>query len=117
LPGPLPLPFIENSYLFKRDTKQLFISLQEKYGDIYEVYLVEELGVSEMGITLNNNPKIWKFNRQLFIQAIQSQEFNKESIEWSNKIFQELEEYWNSLANNTNLSNNNLHEFTLNLIH
>ncbi|CAG8838183.1 17184_t:CDS:1, partial [Racocetra persica] len=36
--------------------------------------------------------------------------FNKESIEWSNKIFQELEEYWKSLANNINLSNNNLHK-------
>ncbi|KAF0368593.1 cytochrome P450 [Gigaspora margarita] len=38
LPGPLPLPFIGNTYLYKSDTKSLFTSLREKYGDIYEVY-------------------------------------------------------------------------------
>ena len=38
LTGPLPLPLIGNAYLYKSDTKSLFTSLREKYGDIYEVY-------------------------------------------------------------------------------
>ncbi|CAG8675242.1 13119_t:CDS:2 [Cetraspora pellucida] len=39
LPGPLPLPFIECSYVFTSDTRKLFTSLQQKYGDICEIYL------------------------------------------------------------------------------
>ncbi|CAG8694861.1 5069_t:CDS:2, partial [Racocetra persica] len=39
LPGPLPLPFIECSYLFTGNSKQLFTFLQQKYGDLCEFYL------------------------------------------------------------------------------
>ena len=39
LPGPLPLPFIECSYLYNGNTKQLFALLHEKYGDLCEFYL------------------------------------------------------------------------------
>ncbi|RIB30216.1 cytochrome P450 [Gigaspora rosea] len=39
LPGPIPLPFLECSYLLTGNSKQLFMSLQEKYGDICEFYL------------------------------------------------------------------------------
>ncbi|KAF0478256.1 cytochrome P450 [Gigaspora margarita] len=39
LPGPLPLPIIECAYCFRGDLKQLFISLNKKYGDIYEIQL------------------------------------------------------------------------------
>ncbi|KAF0532302.1 cytochrome P450 [Gigaspora margarita] len=138
LPGPLPLPFIECSYLFKSDVKQLFISLHEKYGDICEVYLgglrrisisrpeyvenmltpsstnttfmirwpysegSEEFGMSGRGLIFNHDIKSWRYNRQFFNQAIQSPSFNIEAVKWADKIFQELEGYWKSLAN-TNL--------------
>ncbi|CAG8678314.1 267_t:CDS:2, partial [Cetraspora pellucida] len=39
LPGPLPLPFIECSYMFMSDTKEQFALLQQKYGDFCEMYL------------------------------------------------------------------------------
>ncbi|CAG8581033.1 7792_t:CDS:2, partial [Racocetra persica] len=38
LPGPLPLPFIECSYLYTGDSKRLFTFLQQKYGDLCEFY-------------------------------------------------------------------------------
>ncbi|KAF0430582.1 cytochrome P450 [Gigaspora margarita] len=39
LPGPLPIPIIECAYCFRGDFKQLFVSLNKKYGDIYEIQL------------------------------------------------------------------------------
>ncbi|KAF0430585.1 cytochrome P450 [Gigaspora margarita] len=39
LPGPLPLPIIECAYCFRGDTKHLFVSLNKKYGDFYEIQL------------------------------------------------------------------------------
>lgn len=39
LPGPLPLPFIECSYMFTSNTRHLYLSLQKQYGDICEIYM------------------------------------------------------------------------------
>jgi hypothetical protein len=58
---------------------------------------LEELGVSGKGILINNNFKSWKYNRQFFTQAILSPKFTYEAIDWTNKIFEELEGYWNKL--------------------
>ncbi|KAF0480601.1 cytochrome P450 [Gigaspora margarita] len=152
LPGPLPLPFIECSYLFKSDAKQLFISLHEKYGDICEIYLgglrrisisrpeyienmlthsatdttfmirwpysegLEELGVAGRGLLFNHDIKSWRYNRQFFNKAIQSPSFNLEAIKWVDKIFQELEGYWESLANarsSSDISLDNKHKWSL----
>ncbi|RIB00300.1 cytochrome P450 [Gigaspora rosea] len=141
LPGPLPLPFIECSYLLTGNSKQLLMSLQKKYGDICEFYLtgsrrivisrpeyiekiltpsnkdttfmlrfpyfegLEELGVSGKGIISNHDIKSWKFNRQFFDNAVLKPSFNSEAVEWSNKLTQELENYWEYLGK-LNLSSN-----------
>ncbi|RGB33683.1 cytochrome P450, partial [Rhizophagus diaphanus] len=96
----------------------------EKYGDIYEIHLngrfiilcrakyikklltpstknshgLEELGVSGKGILINNNFKSWKYNRQFFAQAILSPKFTNEAIDWTNKLFNELEAYFDTLS-------------------
>ncbi|PKC73682.1 cytochrome P450 [Rhizophagus irregularis] len=58
---------------------------------------LEELGVQGKGILLNENFKSWKYNRQFFTQAILSPKFTNEAIDWTNRIFNELEGYWNKL--------------------
>ncbi|PKK77491.1 cytochrome P450 [Rhizophagus irregularis] len=58
---------------------------------------LEELGVGGKGILTNNDFKSWKYNRQFFAQAILSPKFTNEAIDWTNKLFNELEGYWNKL--------------------
>ncbi|CAB4393110.1 unnamed protein product [Rhizophagus irregularis] len=57
----------------------------------------EEFGTKGKGILFNNNFKSWVFNRQFFSQAILSLKFTDEAIDWINKLFDELESYWNKL--------------------
>uniref|UniRef100_A0A1D1YTQ1 Cytochrome P450 3A18 n=1 Tax=Anthurium amnicola TaxID=1678845 RepID=A0A1D1YTQ1_9ARAE len=56
-----------------------------------------ELGMSGKGIILNQNFKSWKYNRQFFSQAILSPKFTDEAIDSTNKLFIELENYWDKL--------------------
>jgi hypothetical protein len=58
---------------------------------------VEELGVKGKGIAINNDFKLWTFNRHFFDQAILSPKFTDEAIDWTNKLFNELESYWDNL--------------------
>ncbi|GBC01273.1 hypothetical protein RclHR1_04120003 [Rhizophagus clarus] len=58
---------------------------------------LEELGVQGKGLITNENYKSWKYNRQFFTQAILSPKFTNEAIYWTNKLFDELEVYWNKL--------------------
>ncbi|PKC65632.1 cytochrome P450 [Rhizophagus irregularis] len=58
---------------------------------------LEELGIEGKGILLNQDLKSWKYNRQFFSQAILSPKFTNEAIDWTNKLFNELEGYWNKL--------------------
>ncbi|CAB4395415.1 unnamed protein product [Rhizophagus irregularis] len=94
LPGPFPFPFIGNLiqfyWWFKGDFKVFYRFSYNNKG-------LEELGVSGKGILINNNFKSWKYNRQFFAQAILSTKFNNEAIYWTNKLFNELEGYWNKL--------------------
>jgi hypothetical protein len=57
----------------------------------------EELGIEGKGIIFNNNFKSWLFNRHFFNQAILSPKFTDEAIDWTNKVFNELEGYWDKL--------------------
>ncbi|GBC01274.1 hypothetical protein RclHR1_04120004 [Rhizophagus clarus] len=57
----------------------------------------DELGIGGKGLVLNNNFVSWKFNRQFFTQAILLPKFTNEAIDWTNKLFDELESYWNKL--------------------
>ncbi|PKY17697.1 cytochrome P450, partial [Rhizophagus irregularis] len=58
---------------------------------------LKELGIEGKGILLNQDLKSWKYNRQFFSQAILSPKFTNEAIDWTNKLFNELEGYWNKL--------------------
>ncbi|PKC09711.1 hypothetical protein RhiirA5_415300 [Rhizophagus irregularis] len=57
----------------------------------------EEFGTEGKGILFNNNFRSWIFNRQFFSQAILSPKFTDEAIDWTNKLFDELESYWDKL--------------------
>jgi hypothetical protein len=68
------------------------------YGIRFQIHkALEELGIAEKGIVINNNYKSWTFNRYFFNQAILSPKFTNEVIDWTNKLFNELEGYWNKL--------------------
>ncbi|GBB92030.1 hypothetical protein RclHR1_19550002 [Rhizophagus clarus] len=55
------------------------------------------LGIEGKGVLFNDNYKSWMFNRQFFSQAILSPKFTDEAIDWTNKLFNELESYWDRL--------------------
>ncbi|GBC07307.1 hypothetical protein RclHR1_07390001 [Rhizophagus clarus] len=57
----------------------------------------DELGIETKGLTLNNNFKSWTFNHHLFNQAILSPKFTDVVIDQTNKLFNELESYWDKL--------------------
>jgi hypothetical protein len=56
--------------------------------------VAEELGVKGKGVAINNDFKLWTFNRHFFNQAILSPKFTNEAIDWTSKLFNELESYW-----------------------
>src|SRR4051794_28489355 len=58
---------------------------------------LEDIGMKEKGIIFNSDLKSWRYNRQFFTQAILSPKFTHEAMEWTNKLFNELENYWNKL--------------------
>ncbi|GES74966.1 cytochrome P450 [Rhizophagus clarus] len=58
---------------------------------------LDELGMMGKGILANHNLKSWRYNRQFFTQAILAPKFSHEAIDWTNKLFNELEGYWNKL--------------------
>jgi cytochrome P450 len=56
-----------------------------------------ELGILGKGLFFNQDLKSWKHNRHFFTQAILSPKFSNEAIQWINKLFNELENYWDKL--------------------
>jgi cytochrome P450 len=58
---------------------------------------LDELELTGKGLLFNNNLKSWKYNRQFFSQAILSPKFTQEAIDCTNKLFNDLENYWNKL--------------------
>jgi cytochrome P450 len=57
----------------------------------------DELGIWGKGILLNQDYKTWRYNRHFFTQAILSPKFANEATHWINKLFNELEGYWDKL--------------------
>ncbi|EXX70431.1 hypothetical protein RirG_087510 [Rhizophagus irregularis DAOM 197198w] len=86
--------------LCRREYLENFLSLSEKNAHwmrFNNSIKPEEFGTKGKGILFNNNFKSWVFNRQFFSQAILSPKFTDEAIDWINKLFDELESYWNKL--------------------
>ncbi|GBB93515.1 hypothetical protein RclHR1_21860001 [Rhizophagus clarus] len=57
----------------------------------------QELEMMGKGIFLNQEVKSWRYNRHFFTQAMLSPKFGKEATQWTNKLFNELEGYWDKL--------------------
>ncbi|PKC04460.1 cytochrome P450 [Rhizophagus irregularis] len=125
-PFPFPFPFIGYFPWINKDAQKFYSNCYEKYGDIYELYgsirgsvrtivlcrreYLEDLlsesthGLKfpnrkglEWGLSLNDNFKTWMFNRHFFNQTILSPKFADEAIDCINKLFNELENYWDRL--------------------
>ncbi|CAG8440226.1 1525_t:CDS:2 [Acaulospora morrowiae] len=63
---------------------------------------LKDLGVYGRGLLLNNDVNSWKYNRQFLSQAILTSNFLKESVDCTQAIFNEMEEYWRvGLEDNT----------------
>ncbi|GES83738.1 cytochrome P450 [Rhizophagus clarus] len=56
-----------------------------------------ELGIMGKGVFLNQDYNSWKYNRHFFTQAVLSPKFSNEAIHLINKLFNELEGYWDKL--------------------
>ncbi|RIA87186.1 cytochrome P450 [Glomus cerebriforme] len=76
-------PSTKNPYIMKFSESEA-----ERYG---------EMGVIGNGILMNNDYKSWKYNRQFFSQALLSPKFTHKAIDWTNRLFNELESYWDKL--------------------
>jgi cytochrome P450 len=57
----------------------------------------QELGIWEKGIFHNQDFTSWKFNRNFFTQTTLSPKFPNEATHLVNKVFDELESYWDKL--------------------
>ncbi|CAG8489867.1 9211_t:CDS:2 [Acaulospora colombiana] len=55
---------------------------------------LKELGVFGKGLLLNHDINNWKFNRQFFVQSVSTLNFLKESVNCTQMVFNEMEEYW-----------------------
>ncbi|KAF0517053.1 cytochrome P450 [Gigaspora margarita] len=73
---------------------------------------LEELGFYGHGLAGNEVYKSWKYNRQFFTQALLVPKFMDNAVKFTNKLFDELSEYWQSLGKQ-NTSNNNNDNWTL----
>jgi hypothetical protein len=83
--------------LCRSEYLESFLSNSAYWIRLKETSVVEELGVKGKGVSINNNFKSWMFNRHFFNQAILSPKFANEAIDWTNKLFNELDGYWNKL--------------------
>ncbi|GBC04534.1 hypothetical protein RclHR1_05720007 [Rhizophagus clarus] len=59
-----------------------------------------EYGISDTGLSTNNEHKSWKYNRRFFSQAMMTPSFNDQAVEWTNELWNEMESYWNNLGEN-----------------
>lgn len=116
-PGPLRLPLLGNLLsLVGSDTQQVFQNLRKKYGDIYGIYVGNELGVVLNGydvicdallkrgstfahrpVSLTGKPEIvfangktWKDNRAYVMQAFRDLCFVNRGENLENAIVEEL---------------------------
>ncbi|GBC04537.1 hypothetical protein RclHR1_05720010 [Rhizophagus clarus] len=63
-----------------------------------------EYGINGTGIVNNTDLKSWKYNREFFTQAIMTPSFNHQAVECTNKLWDEMETYWNNLGENYELN-------------
>jgi cytochrome P450 len=63
-----------------------------------------EYGLDKSALGFNYiDHKTWKYNRQIFNQALMTPNFNNQAIEWTSEIWDKMESYWNKLGENHEL--------------
>src|SRR3954454_25282012 len=62
-----------------------------------------EYGINGLGIVNNIDHKFLRYNRQFFSQFMMSPTFNRQNIDWTNELWEEMESYWNNLGENKEL--------------
>ncbi|KAF0467604.1 cytochrome P450 [Gigaspora margarita] len=67
---------------------------------------IDEMGFYGRGIIFNNDYKSWYYHRQFFTQALLTPKFMDTTINSTNKLFEELNGYWQSLGLHNSLDNN-----------
>jgi hypothetical protein len=60
--------------------------------------LKEYFKATGLGIISNDVYECWKYNRQLFIQAMNTSNFNYQAIECTIELWEQMESYWNNLG-------------------
>ncbi|CAG8801046.1 7343_t:CDS:2 [Cetraspora pellucida] len=74
---------------------------------------LKEIGFQGCGIVGNNVYKSWRYNRQFFTQALLSPRFMDDAVNSTNKLFEELREYWQYLGMQNGSNNKNNDNWTL----
>ncbi|GBB89370.1 hypothetical protein RclHR1_16020001 [Rhizophagus clarus] len=81
-------------------TKTIYPNRLNEMGGFME-YGLGEAGV---GVSFNNDTKSWKYNRQFLSQSLMTPSFNRQAIEWTNELWNEMESYWNNLGEDYELN-------------
>jgi hypothetical protein len=68
-----------------------------------------------LGLINNDDYKSWRYNRQFFIQAMMTSNFNRQTIEWTTELWEEMETYWNNSGDKLDLKEW-IHRFTSDMI-
>ncbi|CAG8642504.1 13444_t:CDS:1, partial [Funneliformis caledonium] len=98
-------------------TRAIFLSRAELTEKIYNPTLknnefslrtpsnpgLEELHLTETGITFNRDLNAWKFNRRILNLTVMSPKFMRESVKFTNQICDELEKYWSTINPNNKI--------------
>lgn len=129
LPGPIPLPIIGNVLQYTGDAGKFVEGLRLIYGDIFEFYLgtrrvvcvcrsemagklfnsplrvhsndgLDEYGMSNKGILLNSDHDNWSIHRRFLQKTIATPQSSKETVEFTQTLFQEMERLWDRLDSN-----------------
>ncbi|CAG8701260.1 20325_t:CDS:2 [Cetraspora pellucida] len=90
LPGPLPLPGIGNLYLLHGDFDVVFYNLQEKYGELFEIYLGSDrkiwLGNAKLVEKIHNPSTKTKFPIRAISEGLDEMGITTKGISFNNDL-------------------------------
>ncbi|KAF0343276.1 cytochrome P450 [Gigaspora margarita] len=109
LPGPLPLPCIGNLYLFHGDLDIVFYNLQEKYGELFEIYLGSDrkiwLGNASLVEKIHNPSTKTKFPIRAISEGLDEMGVTTKGIAFNNDLV--VWKFNRRIISSTIMENNN----------